>query len=124
QTLAPPSPAPAPTRASGAGASPDPELRALAARHGLTVSGARPSLTEYTRQLWHRRSFITSFATAKLTAMYTAAKLGQLWQVLTPLLNAAVYYLIFGVLLGTKKHIPDYIPFLVTGVFVFTFLQN
>ncbi|MEU9122756.1 ABC transporter permease [Streptomyces sp. NPDC048506] len=121
-TLAPP--APTPTRPSGPGTAPDPELRALAERHGLTVSGARVSLPEYTRQLWHRRHFITSFATAKLTAMYTAAKLGQLWQVLTPLLNAAVYYLIFGVLLDTKKHVPDYIPFLVTGVFVFTFLQN
>ncbi|MGW2631291.1 ABC transporter permease [Streptomyces chattanoogensis] len=120
QTLTPPAPAPA----SAPGASPDPELRALAERHGLTVSGARPPLAEYTRQLWQRRHFITSFATAKVTATYTTAKLGQLWQVLTPLLNAAVYYLIFGMLLGTKDNIPDYIPFLVTGVFVFTFLQN
>ncbi|MGX7762731.1 ABC transporter permease [Streptomyces angustmyceticus] len=122
QTLAPPAPTPGPAPARGA--SPDPELRALAERHGLTVSGARPSLPEYTRQLWHRRHFITSFASAKLTAMYTTAKLGQLWQVLTPLLNAAVYYLIFGVLIGTKRGVPDYVPFLVTGVFVFTFLQN
>ncbi|AJT66744.1 ABC transporter permease [Streptomyces chattanoogensis] len=120
QTLTPPAAAQAPVP----GASPDPELRALAERHGLTVSGARPSLPEYTRQLWQRRHFITAFATAKVTATYTTAKLGQLWQVLTPLLNAAVYYLIFGVLLGTKNNVPDYIPFLVTGVFVFTFLQN
>ncbi|MEU9114200.1 ABC transporter permease [Streptomyces sp. NPDC048483] len=124
QTLAPSSPAPAPARMPGPGASPDPELRALAERHGLAVSGVRPSLPEYTRQLWRRRHFITSFATAKLTAMYTTAKLGQLWQVITPLLNAGVYYLIFGVLLDTRKHVPDFIPFLVTGVFLFTFLQN
>ncbi|MFI9046805.1 ABC transporter permease [Streptomyces sp. NPDC053427] len=124
QTLAPPSPAPAPARKPGPGASPDPELRALAERHGLAVSGVRPSLPEYTRRLWRRRHFITSFATAKLTAMYTTAKLGQLWQVITPLLNAGVYYLIFGVLLDTRKHVPDFIPFLVTGVFIFTFLQN
>ncbi|GAA2674521.1 ABC transporter permease [Streptomyces lunalinharesii] len=124
QTLAPPAPAPDPTPVRPSGSAPDPELRALAERHGLTVSGARPSLGEYTRQLWHRRHFITSFATAKLTAMYTTAKLGQLWQVITPLLNAGVYYLIFGVLIGTRKGVPDYIPYLVTGVFVFTFLQN
>ncbi|MGW1376588.1 ABC transporter permease [Streptomyces sp. NPDC002446] len=117
-------PAPAPTRVPAPGAAPDPELRALAERHGLTVSGARPPLPEYTRQLWHRRHFIASFATAKLTAQYTTAKLGQLWQVMTPLLNAGVYYLIFGLLLGTRNHIPDYVPFLVTGVFVFTFTQN
>ncbi|MFZ4240413.1 ABC transporter permease [Streptomyces murinus] len=100
------------------------DLKALAARHGLSVSGARPSLPEYIRQLWARRHFITAFATAKLTAQYSEAKLGQVWQVMTPLLNAAVYYFIFGVLLGTKRGVPDYIPFLVTGVFVWTFTQS
>ncbi|MEV0981916.1 ABC transporter permease [Streptomyces sp. NPDC049915] len=101
-----------------------PDLAALAARHGLSVSGARPSLPEYVRQLWARRHFITAFATAKLTAQYSQAKLGQVWQVMTPLLNAAVYYFIFGVLLGTKHGVADYIPFLVTGVFVWTFTQS
>ncbi|KUN75441.1 ABC transporter permease [Streptomyces griseoruber] len=103
---------------------PDDDLAALAARHGLAVSGARPSLPQYIRQLWARRHFITAFATAKLTAQYSQAKLGQVWQVMTPLLNAAVYYFIFGVLLQTKKGVPDYIPFLVTGVFVWTFTQS
>ncbi|PPS67249.1 MULTISPECIES: ABC transporter permease [Streptomyces] len=102
----------------------DHDLAALAARHGLTVSGARPSLPEYVRRLWARRHFITAFATAKLTAQYSQAKLGQVWQVMTPLLNAAVYYFIFGVLLGTKHGVPDYIPFLVTGVFIWTFTQS
>ncbi|MGW5278759.1 ABC transporter permease [Streptomyces collinus] len=100
------------------------DLAALAARHGLTVSGARPTLPEYVRQLWARRHFISAFATAKLTAQYSEAKLGQVWQVMTPLLNAAVYYFIFGVLLGTKHNVPDYVPFLVTGVFIWTFTQS
>ncbi|MFK4071081.1 ABC transporter permease [Streptomyces sp. NPDC029674] len=95
----------------------------LAERYGLSVSGARPSLPAYVRQLWQRRHFITAFATAKLTAQYSQAKLGQLWQVMTPLLNAAVYYFIFGVLMNTKRDVEDYVPFLVTGVFVFTFTQ-
>ncbi|MFE3030040.1 ABC transporter permease [Streptomyces canus] len=102
----------------------DDDLSALAARHGLTVSGARPSLPDYVRQLWARRHFITAFSTAKLTAQYSQAKLGQVWQVMTPLLNAAVYYFIFGVLLGTKRNVPDYVPFLVTGVFIWTFTQS
>ncbi|MFF1295048.1 MULTISPECIES: ABC transporter permease [unclassified Streptomyces] len=100
------------------------DLAALAARHGLSVSGARPTLSEYIRQLWARRHFITAFSTAKLTAQYSQAKLGQVWQVMNPLLNAAVYFFIFGVLLGTKKGVPDYIPFLVTGVFIWTFTQS
>ena len=56
--------------------------------------------------------------------MYTEARLGQLWQVLTPLLNAGVYYLIFGLLLNANRGVPDYISFLVTGVFVFNFTQR
>ncbi|WP_372349665.1 ABC transporter permease [Streptomyces sp. KL116D] len=115
----PPAPAPAPTAAHGTE-----DAAVLAARYGLSVSGARPSLPAYVRQLWQRRHFITAFATAKLTAQYSQAKLGQVWQVATPLLNAAVYYFIFGVLMDTKRDVPDYVPFLVTGVFVWTFTQS
>ncbi len=96
----------------------------LAAKYGLSVSGARPNLTEYTRQLWGRRHFINEFAKARTQAQYTQARLGQLWQVMTPLLNAAVYYLIFGLLIGTSKGIDNFIAFLVTGIFIFTFTQS
>ncbi|QMU68919.1 ABC transporter permease [Streptacidiphilus sp. P02-A3a] len=96
----------------------------LAAAHGLSITGRRPPLPSYTRQLWSRRHFIMAFATARLTAMYTAARLGQIWQVMTPLLNAAVYYLIFGLLLGTNRGIPNFIAYLCTGVFVFQFTQS
>lgn len=115
----PPTPAPAPAAPPA-----DHGLAALAARHGLSVSGARPSLSEYVRQLWAHRHFIGAFATAKLTAQYSQAKLGQLWQVMTPLLNAAVYYFIFGLLMDTKRGVEDFVPFLVTGVFVWTFTQS
>ncbi|MFE1907820.1 ABC transporter permease [Streptomyces gardneri] len=108
-----PSPSPAPD-----------DLRALALRHGLTVSGARPSLPVYVRQLWSRRDFIAAFATARLTAQYSQARLGQVWQVMTPLLNAAVYYAIFGVLMNAKHGVPDYVPFLLTGIFVWTFTSD
>ncbi|WP_030912169.1 ABC transporter permease [Streptomyces sp. NRRL F-5126] len=98
----------------------------LAGRYGLSVSGARPGLAMYTRLLWGRRHFIVAFSTAKLTAQYSQAKLGQVWQVATPLLNACVYYLVFGILLGTRRGIPHdvFVPFLVTGIFIFTFTQS
>ncbi|MEU5522031.1 ABC transporter permease, partial [Streptomyces sp. NPDC047860] len=56
--------------AATAPASPDEGLTAaqLAAKYGLSVSGARPSLIEYVRQLWGRRHFILAFSQAKLTA--------------------------------------------------------
>jgi teichoic acid transport system permease protein len=99
-------------------------LRELAEEHGLTQAAVRPPLRGYARELWQRRHFITGFATARNIALYTEARLGQLWQVLTPVLNAAVYYLIFGVLLKTSRGVPDYISFLVTGIFVFNFTQR
>ncbi|MFE6228611.1 ABC transporter permease [Streptomyces sp. NPDC057854] len=102
----------------------DEDLAALARRHGLSVSGARPPLPAYVRQLWARRDFIAAFATARLTAQYSQARLGQLWQLMTPLLNAAVYYLMFGVLMNAQHGVPDYLPFLLTGVFVWTFTAN
>lgn len=112
----------APPHAAGPEAPEAPDdLRALAARHGLTESAARPTLPAYLRGLHSRRHFVTAFATARLTSQYSQAKLGQLWQIMTPLLNATVYYFIFGVLLNTKDGVSDFVPFLVTGVFIWSF---
>jgi teichoic acid transport system permease protein len=102
----------------------DEPLADLAARYHLQPSSARPSVFAYAAQLWERRHFIVGFATARNVAMYTEARLGQLWQVLTPLLNAAVYYLIFGVILDTSRGVPNFLAFLITGIFVFNFTQR
>lgn len=99
-------------------------LGTYAMRHGLRPSAARPRVLAYLAELWRRRHFILAFATARNIAMYTEAKLGQLWQVLTPLLNAGVYFLIFGLLLHINRGIPNYLAFLVSGVFVFNFTQR
>ena len=103
---------------------PDQPLSEFAKQHGLKLSGARPSLPGYVAALWQRRHFIVGFATARNVAMYTEAKLGQLWQVLTPLLNAGVYYLVFGLLFQAARGVQHYPAFLVTGVFVFAFTER
>jgi teichoic acid transport system permease protein len=99
-------------------------LATLALQYGLQPSARRASPPEYVQSLWRRRHFIMAFATARNIAMYTEAKLGQLWQILTPLLNAGVYLFIFGYILDLSKGIPDYPAFLVSGVFVFNFTQR
>jgi teichoic acid transport system permease protein len=99
-------------------------LSEYALSHGLQPSAQRPQILEYIRQLWVRRHFMIAFATARNIAMYTEARLGQIWQVLTPLLNVGVYWLIFGVLLDTSRGVDDYLSFLVVGVFVFNFTQR
>ncbi|MBY8872260.1 ABC transporter permease [Micromonospora sp. PLK6-60] len=96
----------------------------LAARHGLGFAGTRPSLVSYARQLWAYRHFITAYANARVSASFSLTRLGRLWQVLTPLTNAAVYYLIFGVVLATRHSIPNFIAYLCTGLFIFLFTQT
>jgi teichoic acid transport system permease protein len=103
---------------------PDQNLGELARQHGLKLSGARPSLPTYIATLWQRRHFITGYATARNISMYTEAKLGQIWQVLTPLLNAGVYYLIFGELFQTSRAVTHFPAFLLVGVFVFAFTER
>ncbi|GAA4693705.1 ABC transporter permease [Phytohabitans rumicis] len=102
----------------------DMPLAELAAKHGLSVAGARPGLAEYTRRLWAYRHFISAYANARVVSSFSTTRLGRLWQVLTPLTNAAVYYLIFGVVLNTKHNVPNFIAYLCTGLFVFVFSQT
>lgn len=109
--------APAPPRLN-------PDIKALAERYGLTRAGARPPLHKYANALWGRRHFIVSYTRAANAVAYSHSFLGQIWQVLTPLLNAGVYYLIFGVLLHTKRDTHNYLGFLIIGIFVFTYMQN
>jgi teichoic acid transport system permease protein len=105
-------------------APPSVDLAALAAEYGLSPSSARPRLIPYVRLVWQRRHFIVAYATARNVSMYTEAKLGQLWQVLTPLLNSAVYYLIFGIIFQANRGIEHYTAYLVIGVFFFSFTER
>ncbi|NRQ39286.1 ABC transporter permease [Nonomuraea sp. NN258] len=99
-------------------------LAKLAERYGLRRSIARPRFPVYVRQLWERRHFILTYATSRNVSKYSSSALGQLWQVLTPLLNAAIYYLMFGLILGGDNGIVNYPAFLLTGMFVFTYTQR
>jgi len=100
------------------------DLVQMAADFGLRPSSARPDLRSYLRLLWQRRHFIVGYATARNVSMYTEARLGQLWQVLTPLLNSLVYYLIFGILFEANRGIQHNPAYLVTGVFIFSFTER
>jgi teichoic acid transport system permease protein len=45
--------------------------------------------------------------------------LGNIWHLGNPLLNAAVYYFVFGVLLGVDRGVPNFPLWLMVGVFAF-----
>jgi teichoic acid transport system permease protein len=104
--------------------SPGEDLGALAAQWGLTSTSARQPVGDYLRELWRRRDFAAALASGKKSAQYRDTVLGRLWQVLGPILNAIVYYFIFGVLLQTSKGVENFPAFLITGVFTFTYTQR
>ncbi|MEU0570882.1 ABC transporter permease [Nonomuraea sp. NPDC005983] len=99
-------------------------LAKLAARYGLRRAIARPRFPVYLRQLWERRHFILTYATSRNVSKYSSSALGQLWQVLTPLLNAGIYFVMFGYILGGHKGVENYPAFLLTGMFIFTYTQR
>lgn len=103
---------------------PPPSLAELARRHGLRPASARPSLRTYIGQVWRCREFTLAYANARNSTSFGTARLGRLWQLLTPLANAAVYYLVFGVVLGARAGVENFVGYLCVGMFIFTFTQN
>lgn len=92
--------------------------------HGLTRVGGRPPLTKYLRGVAQRKDFILSLAKYRIEAENERQRLGLLWIVLKPLLNAAVFGLVFGILMASTKNVPDFVAFLIIGVFTFEFFGS
>jgi teichoic acid transport system permease protein len=82
-----------------------------------------PPLGRYLRELWRRRAFVRELARAELKAQNYQTAFGQLWLVLNPLLNAAVYFFLVDILNGGNKA-PHYITHLLSGIFAYTFFQG
>lgn len=97
------------------------EYAQLAAKYGLKPQVGRPPLGQYLKDLWASRNFIWTLASTRTYARNENTYLGQIWSILNPLLYAAVYGLIFGVILKTNGGIDNFEGFLVVGVFVFQF---
>lgn len=99
-------------------------LAEYAEQSGLARVGARPPLKQYLAEVWQRRMFIYSMSRFKIASENQQNSLGMLWVVLKPLLNALVYGLIFGILLGSNSRPPHFVAFLIIGVFVFEFFSS
>jgi teichoic acid transport system permease protein len=97
---------------------------ALAYEYGLKKVGGRPRLGKYLTQVWDRRHFAISLARGKAYSRNQGNYLGQLWAVLTPLLWAALYFSVFGLLLTINRGIDNFATFLVTGLFLIRFMSG
>lgn len=99
------------------------QRQALAQKYGLRPLNVRPPLGEYIRELARRRSFIRVMATSTAYARNQRNYLGQLWAILNPVLNATMYVLVFGLLLGINRGLENTIAFIVIGTFMFRFFE-
>ena len=95
----------------------------LAAAYGLTKMGTRPPLGRYLVDTMRRHDFVTTMAAYRLRAMVAENRLGIVWYMIQPLIDAAIYGLIFGVVQGASKP-PDYISYVLTGTIMFRFFQT
>ncbi len=100
------------------------DYEALAREHGLERVGARPSLWQYLVEAWQRRSFAIALAKYRIQGELHDSRLGLGWVVLFPILQAALYGTIFGVIMPSTTRPDNFIPFLVVGVFTFTFFSK
>lgn len=111
------------TMPRGAGETPR-DLAALAREHGLEQISTRPSLGTYLKELWRFRHFTRYMATSRAYAQNQNNYLGQAWAVLTPILNAAVYVVVFGLVLRADRGLDNGVAFIVIGVFLFRFFDR
>jgi teichoic acid transport system permease protein len=81
--------------------------------------GGTPPLRLYLKDLWGRREFAITNALGELRAQHFDTALGNIWHLLNPLLLIGVYYLVFGVILGTDRGVDNFIAFLAVGVFTY-----
>lgn len=98
-------------------------LAEQAVARGLHRVGARPPLWDYLKQTWGRRRFITTMARFRMRAHLEDNRLGVLWLLLQPVLNAIVYGSIFYFLQSDRRP-ADYVAHVVTGVFLFQFFSR
>lgn len=87
----------------------------------LQPVGQRLPLGPYVRALWGRRHFIWADSRARAFSGNRDTILGRFWLVGRPILDGLMFYVIFGVILGTSNGVPNYIGFLLIGVFMFSF---
>ncbi|WP_235933437.1 ABC transporter permease [Corynebacterium qintianiae] len=91
---------------------------------GLRRLDIRPSIISYVQELWRRRFFILADARARSFQDQRDFVLGKFWLVGQPLLDAALYGIMFGLLLQTARGVDNFIGYLILGVTFFGFMSK
>jgi len=85
-----------------------------------------PPLKPYLHDLWDRRRFVKTLARTEIQGKRSSMVIGQLWSVLDPLFQAAIYFFLIQILRGGQggRGSAYQMTLLISGIFLFTFTRT
>jgi len=112
-----------PIPGEGGGSPGAPDRRAVRPRSDTTrVVSADISLRRRLDDIWQRRELLVNMVRTEISVKYKNSVLGLFWSLLNPLLNLAVYFLVFQIILG--EDMPKFVVFLFSGLLVWNLFQT
>ena len=96
----------------------------MAAESPVLALSRRDGLGAYVADLWRRRHFVWHLAMGGVRSRTSSTTLGLLWWMLDPLILGGIFLLVFGLILNTRRGDPNYIGFLLSGLFAFTYTRT
>lgn len=96
----------------------------------FAADSAHTTVLSSAREAWKYRSFISYMTRRELRTTYLRSYLGWIWSLLNPVAEVTIFTIVFGVLLGGQRGIPDgangfssFPHFLVTGIAIWGFFR-
>jgi teichoic acid transport system permease protein len=83
---------------------------------------ALPPLRPYLAQLLNRRAFLVELAGAEVRGQRTSTFLGELWSLIDPLFQAAIYWFLFSIIRGGARTTADMVA-IIGSVFLFNYTR-
>jgi teichoic acid transport system permease protein len=108
--------------ATAPGASQPSEVEYVFGPHAVKL----PPLKPYLHELWERRRFVKTLARTEIQGKRSSMMAGQLWALLDPLFQAAIYFLLIQILRGGQggRGSAYQMTLLISGIFLFMFTRT
>lgn len=88
--------------------------------HFTPNTAAMPDIRQYLRDTWDRRHFIVAMGKADLRGPRSRTGLGELWAVIDPLFQAAIYWFLINTIRSGGEDPTERLVILISGIFLWT----
>lgn len=96
----------------------------IANRAGLREMGVRPPLWQYLKDTWASHAFIWNLSASRAYTRNQGSYLGQIWNILSPTLEALVFIIVFGFLFGARRDVENIASFIIIGTLSYSFFAR